>query len=44
MVLIKVTVERGDLNSTNTSTTTGGRDKQVVEFEVTISGSEIQYL
>jgi hypothetical protein len=37
MVLIKVTVERGDMNSTST------RDEQV-EFEVTISGSEIQYL
>jgi hypothetical protein len=38
MVLIKVTVERGDVNST-----TRGSDEQV-EFEVTISGSEIQYL
>jgi hypothetical protein len=40
MVLIKVTVERGDINSTST---TSGRDEQV-EFEITISGSEIQYL
>ena len=40
MILIKVTVERGDTNTTNS---TSGKD-DLVEFEVTISGSEIQYL